>query len=482
MPNFWDIPELINIVLLSLSKRDQASLAGVNRRLWPIAATEIWRSVPDSRCFLRLLPTNICLWSSETESYPTSLRRRIRASDFERLILYSQFTRNLDYKVNMASSSVPVEIWNYIALSAAFPHLELLHVYVTRWANPRAVIISPFLRPTLRKLSFTADIDQLSWTLQNISRSQTLSLQELQLNCPRRVEEFAEPARQAILSQRGLRRMRIYSWGDVTDLAHAARELPCLTHFDVGRLWSSSKSVSKRWDHENAPERYFRSLVSLRVSGTLTGVINFLKTITGNGITEITVGLEDYGLELMPLGTLRALHAFKATLIDLEMQIRGDCTWDLLEPILGLEGLQKFSLTYTTSTVSPQVTDTQLLQMIRAWPRLASLHLSNFSKTPTITLLGLGYVASNSQQLRLLSVAFDGTVPVDPPPIDDPPQDRNAMESLDVLHSKCDPGDEIRITTSFFRRWWPRARIMASDMPGDEAKKWENASEANRTA
>ncbi|KAG8922458.1 hypothetical protein FRC01_014004 [Tulasnella sp. 417] len=476
---FWDIPELVCIVVSFLSERDQASLARVNRRLWPIAVTQLWRSVPDL-CYFSLLPEDLCLWGSAVNSYPTSLRRPIRASDFDRLILYSQFTRELYYKVTGSQFGAPAEIWNHDALSEAFPHLESL--YVTRWATRRAIIISSFLRPTLHKLSFTAEIEQLSWTLRNISRSETLSLQELELNCPRGVEEFVESARQAILSQRSLRRIRIESWGDVTDLAHTAKELPCLTHFDVGRLWSPAESVSKRWDHEDAPAQYFLSLVSLRVSGTLTGVINFLKTITGNGITEITVELEDYGLESMPLGMLLALHAFKATLINLEMQIRGDCTWDLLEPILGLDGLQKFSLTYTTSTASPPVTDTQLLQMTRAWPRLTSLHLSTFSKTPTITLLGLGYVASNSQRLRVLSVAFDGTVPVDPPPVDDPAQDQNAMESLDVLHSKYNQGDELRITTSFFRRWWPSARIIASDMPRDEAKKWENAGAANRTA
>ncbi|KAG8920398.1 hypothetical protein FRC01_000764 [Tulasnella sp. 417] len=484
MPNFWDIPELVQIVVLSLSKSDQASLAGVNRRLWPIAATEVWRSVPDSRYFFLLLPADLCLWDTSLDSYPTSFRRQIRASDFDRLILHSQFTKSLDYKVKTVTAGVPAEIWNHDALSRAFPHLESLHVSVTRWATPRAIIISPFLRPTLRKLFFTVETGQISSTLQIISQSRMLSLQELELNCLRGVEDIMESARQVILSQESLRRIKISSLGDVTALAHTANKLPYLARLDVGRLWSAPRSLSGRGDHEDAPDQHFQSLVSLRVSGFPEGVKSFLNTISSNRITEITVEVEVPWLESMGPGALLALHAFKATLTNLEIEVRGDSTWNDLEPILGLGGLQKFSLTYITSTVSPQVTDTQLLQMTQAWPRLTSLHLSNFSKTPTITLLGLGYIASNSQKLRVLSVAFDGTLPVDPShlPADDPPKEQNAMECVDVLHSRYNPGDELRITTSFFRRWWPRAHIMASDIPSHKAEKWENASAASRTA
>ncbi|KAG8920399.1 hypothetical protein FRC01_000765 [Tulasnella sp. 417] len=504
MPNFWHIPELVHLVVSFLSKSDQASFARVNRRLWLIAVLEIWRAVPDLRYFFLLLPADLCLWSSGSEvgelskpifaacpltlppqSYPASLRRQIHTSDYDRLIFHSRFTENLHYKVNKAIFGVPAEIWHHNTVSTAFPHLQSLHVSVNCWVTLwQIIMLSPFLQPTLRKLVFSSELDQLSSTLRTIFETRTLSLQELELNCLRGVEEFVESARQAILSQRSLRRIRIYSLGDVTNLAYTAKELPCLTHFDVERLWSAPESVSKRRDQEDGPERHFRSLVSLRVSGIPAGVTKLLESITSNVITEIVAELGDYRPGWMPPGALLALHAFKATLINLELQIRGNFKWDLLEPVLGLDGLQKFSLTYTTSTISPQVTDSRLLQMTQAWPRLTSLHLSNYSKTPTITLLGLGYIASNSQKLQVLSVAFDGTRLVDPAclPVDDPPPEQSAMERVDVLHSRCKKGDELKITTSFFRRWWPRARITASDMLWGEEEEWERASAASRTA
>ncbi|KIO16091.1 hypothetical protein M407DRAFT_34274 [Tulasnella calospora MUT 4182] len=211
-----------------------------------------------------------------------------------------------------------------------------------------------------------------------------------------------------------------------------------------------------------------------------------METIASKGMTEVLVEIEVPWIAMEPMqpDTLLALHTFKATLIDLKVKILGDFTWSHLEPILDLHELQKFSLNYTNSTISPQLNDARLLQMTRAWPRLTSLDLINRSNTPTITLLGLGYIASNSPNLRVLSVGFDGSPQVDPSylPADDPPPNHNTMEFVDVLWSKYDPGDELRIATSFFRRWWPHARIMASDMTEEEAKRWEKASTASRTA
>ncbi|KAG8922457.1 hypothetical protein FRC01_014003 [Tulasnella sp. 417] len=485
MPNFWDIPELVHSVVSFLSKSDQASLARVNRQLWLMAVPEIWRAVPDFRYFFLLLPADLCLWSSDIESYPASLRRQIHTSDYDRLLLHSRFTKNLHYKVETAIFGVPAEIWNLETMSMAFPHLQSLDVSVTPWATPRqTVILSPFLRPTLRKLVFSSELGQFTRTLRTISQTPTLSLQEIELNCFEGFGDLGEPARHVILSQEGLRRITIYSLGDVTDLVHAAKKLPCLTHLDVKRLWPAPEWANNRGDQEDGPERYFRSLVSLRVSGIPAGIIYLLETIKSNGITEIMVELEDFTAEWMPRDTLLALDAFKATLINLEVQIPAQFTWDLLEPTLGLDRLQQFSLTYSTPTISPQVTDSRLLQMTRAWPQLTSLHLSNYSKTPTITLVGLGYIASNCQKLRLLSVAFDGTRPVDPSslPADDLLLEQSVMERVDVLHSRYKKGDELKITTSFFRRWWPCARIVASDMSRDEANEWEHASAASGTA
>ncbi|KAG9046514.1 hypothetical protein FS837_004264 [Tulasnella sp. UAMH 9824] len=391
MPDFWYITELVHMVVLYLSQSDQASLARVNRRLWAIAVTEIWSSVPDFRNFFLLLPTDLCIWDFRAEAnYPSILLRPIRASDFDRLILYSQFTKTLYHKGS---------------------------------------------------------------------------------------------ARQAILSQASLRRLKIFSFDDVTALAYTAKELPWLTHFDVGRLHSAPGSPSTHEDDEGASERWFRSLVTLRASGSPAGVHSFMENIASVGLAEIKMEIEVSWQEPMRTDALLAVHAFKATLVDLEVQIRGEFAWSYLEPILHLDQLQKFSLIYTPSTISPQVNDAQLLQMTRAWPRLASLRVHDVYKTPTITLQGLGYIASNSRNLRSLFVTFDGTSQVDPSylPGDDSSSAQNSMELVDVLWSKYDPGDELRITTSFFRRWWPRARIMASDMPQEEAKRWKEASAASRT-
>ncbi|KAG8919969.1 hypothetical protein FRC00_010684, partial [Tulasnella sp. 408] len=411
-------------------------------------------------------------------NYPSILRRPIRASDFDRLILYSQFTKTLYHKVNMGMSCVPVEIWNHSRLSAAFPHLESLHLSVTRWVAQKTIILSPFLRPTLRKVCFTAETSQLHSAFRNIARNQTLALKELEVTCLREIESLQVPARQAILSQGSLRRLRIFSLDDVTALAYTAKELPCLTHFDVGKLHSTPGSPSTHEDDKGASEPWFRSLVTLRASGSPAGVNNFMKTIGSEGLAEIKIDIEVSWREPIRPDALLSLHAFKAALIDLEVQIRGDFAWSHLEPVLELDQLQKFSLIYTASTISPQVNDAQLRQMTRAWPRLTSLRISDALKSPTITLQGLGYIASNSRNLRSLFVTFDGTSQLDPPylPRDDPSPEQNKMELVDVLWSKYDPGDELRLTTSFFRRWWPHARIMASDMHKEEAKRWEEAS------
>lgn len=74
MHRFWDITELVLSVILLLSKGDQATLARVNHRLWEIAITEIWSSVPDFRYFMFLLPPKLRERSKDIEVGQTLLK------------------------------------------------------------------------------------------------------------------------------------------------------------------------------------------------------------------------------------------------------------------------------------------------------------------------------------------------------------------------------------------------------------------------
>lgn len=51
-----DIPELLAITVGLIDKADQARMARVCRSFWPIAAMNVWRTVPDVIYLLKLSP------------------------------------------------------------------------------------------------------------------------------------------------------------------------------------------------------------------------------------------------------------------------------------------------------------------------------------------------------------------------------------------------------------------------------------------
>lgn len=306
----------------------------------------------------------------------------------------------------------------------------------------------------------------------------------MSLNCPWGVQSLLDDGCAAILSQRNLQRLWLRSLADVTALACAAGDLPVLRELDVGSLRSPLTAAAEPAEPADGPQLHFRSLVTLKASGFPTELGRFLKNVGSKVLAHVGTDIEVRSPEVMDPDFFLVLHAFRAALITLEVTIRGDFTWIGLEPILDLGDLQKFSLTYNNNATIPQVDDAQVLRMTKAWPRLTSLSLSTRSRKANITLRGLGHIACNCPNLRVLLVAFDGTRQgnsSDLPP-DDTSSVHREMELIDLLWSEYDPGDELRITTSFLRRWWPRAEIVGSGMGAERGMRWQEANTASRAA
>ncbi|KAG8967006.1 hypothetical protein FRC05_002320 [Tulasnella sp. 425] len=491
MHRFWEITELVLSVIHLLSKGDQARLARVNHRLGKIAITEIWSDVPDVRYFFFLFPPDLCLWSRHVESYPAALRRPIRTSDWDRLVLCSQNTKTLQHTIQKGVDEVPDVIWSHDKLLIAFPNLQSLNVSVLRNVPPGlADTISPLLRPTLRKLCLSAEISRTGFpfhsALRRIAQDQTLSLDEMSLSCIWGINHLLNAGSAAVRSQRNLRRLRLYSAEDIAVLSDAARYLPYLTELDVGNLGSvlqPSNIGILDWSADRS-ETYFRTLVTLRASGSPIGIHKFLRGVSSKALADVAVRIDIPLPAMMKPDVCLALQAFRATLTTLEMIISGAFAWEDLEPILDLRGLRKFALTYSNSAVIPQVGDAQVLQITTAWPHLTSLSLNTRSCRANITLRGLGYIASNCPNLRTLIVGFNGTQQGNPSYLAPCDKDavRQEMELVDILWSHYDPNDELRITASFLRRWWPRAHILGSRMDEEKARRWEEANRASRMA
>lgn len=386
----------------------------------------------------------------------------------------------------MGASQVPIWIWNHDKLSTALPNLRSLKVSFAPW-TPRGSIdtVSLLLRPTLRRVRFFVETSaanlQLSPALRIIAQSQALSLEEMSLHCPWGVQSLLDDGCAAILSQRNLQRLRLRSLADVTALACAARDLPVLRELDVESLRSPLTAGAQPADE---PQPHFPSLVTLKASGFPAELGMFLKNVASKVLAHVGTDIEVRSPGVMDPDFFLVLHAFRATLTTLEVTIRGDFTWIGLEPILDLGDLQNFSLTYNNNATNPQVEDAQVLRMTKAWPRLTSLFLSTRSRKANLTLRSLGHIACNCPNLRTLLVAFDGTRQGNFSYL--PPDDTNSvhreMELVDLLWSEYDPGDELRITTSFLRRWWPRAEIVGSRMGAERGMRWQEASTASRVA
>jgi len=121
-----------------------------------------------------------------------------------------------------------------------------------------------------------------------------------------------------------------------------------------------------------------------------------------------------------------------------------------LQPLYSCRAL--ISLNFSAVRCASNLCDGDLEDMAKAWPKLQDLHLFTQLKWPQTTLKGLESLAIHCPEIQRVSLAIDGTIPVE--------RDTRALPSkaspLSILRVNRSPVSDPAPVASFLSSLFPR--------------------------
>ncbi|KAG8972417.1 hypothetical protein FRC05_010128, partial [Tulasnella sp. 425] len=409
---------------------------------------------------------------------PFSLKRSLHESDWERLILHSQYTKSLTISFDDHSQNQYEQLLSNMPSRAILPNLTSIHFRLLGGDEPPNSELIKLLLPTtvsfvevevpeVAEGSAEAVLDALAGVELPSLASFAIEIADFQAS----TRDLDSRMSQVLHTHQGIETLEINIYQYRTDEAIcSAGRLPALRSLEVFSYgWEMAAGEP---DIFSLPDNLFPVLHTLKLRGTPDSIKALSSRISSENLEIIDLYLEpslDFEADSPAQNANCLLFSDRfPRLKTLVLHLQISVLEEALSPVLACRELETLRIGVGWSRTL-WFSENTLARMGAAWPQLKTMDLTLFIDYHSNKYLGLTHlqvIARDFRSLVKLKVGFDATTKGNPGfKVEDAVTIAdNELQELEVDWSLLDGIMERKIA-HLFRAWWPKLRTVRCTEP-----------------